>query len=1121
MNGEATLVVSTNLELTHITFAGTASSTTVGTLNVNGGTVLANRIVNGGGGTSAFALTSGSLVLTNTLGTPAAGLSLCAITNSILQLNIFAAPTTNIVATNLVVGGTTNTINIESLPAIGSYPATFRIIKYSAQAGSFNLGLGTLPAASPSFAGYVTNNTANNSVDLVITTGPTPPVVPLAWTAANSSDWDTTTTNWSDGVNSLKYTDGSPVKFDDTALSTTVNLTTLLGPASTTVSNNLFAYTFTGSGSIGSGGALAKQGSGTLTIDNSGVNTWSGGTTIGGGTLQVGNGGTTGNLGAGNVTNNASLVFDRSDNISLANSISGSGSLTKNGNGVLSLNASSTYSGTTLVNAGALLLDGTLSGGGLLTSAAGTTLGGNGTNTGPVAVSGQLAPGNSAGTFGAGSLTMDSGATLTFDVNANNTVGSGVNDLLQVNGNLTLNNNPITINLLGGPPNGVPYRVANFTGALSGTFDPTVIIPGGSHATATLDYSTPNQVNLTFTNFASLRWYSFGSSEWDVGLSPNWSNSVSGLVGDVFYAGDSVLFDDEPGVQTFIDLAAGVKVLPASIVNDSTNNFFTISGAGRITGPTGLLKKGDSTLTLSTSNDFTGTVLVSGGVLKLGAVAAANFALGTTNGVTIVTNGASLDISGSGTGGPGVRSLLETLVVSGDGFGGQGAIFSAAGRGDNATAYITLAGDTTLGAFGVAPTGWWNIRGQNSDPALSHLSTGGQPHRLTKVGGSRLSLFNVTVDPALGDILLQQGELDLGDYTTGLGNPASNLIVTVGATLSFFANNPPGATTSLWNKVFILNGDGLTSTINNRGGGAHTLIGPVTLNGPCVWNGAFTNRGNIGGTGSLTRSGGGTLTLLGANTYTGDTTINGGTLALAGSAGISNSPNITIGTGANLDVGSRADASLNLVNGQSLNGNGTVRGSVLAAPGSTVAPGISAPGTLTVTNTIVLQGTITMEIDKTTGTNDLLRGLTNITYGGTLTIPVLSDPLGAGNSFKLFDSASYSGAFSSIVPPTPGSGLLWDTSGLASSGTLKVVSATTLPPPNITSVGISGGTIVLTGGNGPAYGSYIVLASTNVTVPLANWTRLATNYFDGIGNFNFASEVDANVPQRFYLLQLP
>ncbi|MFM8421837.1 MAG: LamG-like jellyroll fold domain-containing protein, partial [Verrucomicrobiota bacterium] len=101
-------------------------------------------------------------------------------------------------------------------------------------------------------------------------------------------------------------------------------------------------------------GGITKTGAGLLAL--TGPASYSGITTISAGTLQVGNGGTTGSLGSGNVVNNASLVFNRSDNISVANTISGTGSVTKNGAGSLFLNTTQTYTGGTFINGGTLQL---------------------------------------------------------------------------------------------------------------------------------------------------------------------------------------------------------------------------------------------------------------------------------------------------------------------------------------------------------------------------------------------------------------------------------------------------------------------------------------------------------------------------------------------------------------------------------------------------------------------------------------------------------------------------------------------------------------------------------------------------------------------------------------------
>jgi fibronectin-binding autotransporter adhesin len=1115
VNGTATLSVTTNLELTHITTAGgSAAGSTVGILNVNGGSVFANNIIAGGGGNSTLTMTNGLLVLTNTCGTPALAISTLAISNSTLRLTGFATPTTNIVTTNFVCGGATNRINIDLLPTIGSYPATFKLIKYSTQSGLFNAGLGTLPAASPAYAGYVTNNSGAGSVDLVITAGPAAPVTPLAWTAANSGDWDTVTTNWSNLGTPSKYSDGSPVRFDDTAANGSVNLTAAFGPASTTVSNNALNYTFSGSGSIGAG-SLVKQGTGILVLDNTGNNGYSAGTLIAAGTLQIGNSDSAGSAGTGNITNNGTLIFNRANNVSSGNIISGSGTLVQNGAGTLTLSGANTYSGLTLVNNGTLVLNGSVTGGGLMTNAAGTTLGGNGTNTGPVAVSGQLAPGttNTAGTFGGGSLAMDLGATVAFDVSANSAVGNGVNDLLQVNGNLALNNNALTVNLLGAPTNGSVYRVANYTGSLSGAFNPTVTINGGSRATATLDYGTANQVNLSFANFGSLIWNSTGSAEWDNGASQSWSNTLTSVSPDFFYPGDAVLFDDTPGVVTSIDLASGVAVLPSSIINNSTNNNFSITGSGKITGSTGLIKKGPGTLVLGTSNDFTGNVVISDGTLKLNSVAAANFALGVTNVPAIVTNTGTLDINGFG-GGAGTRTLGgKTIIVSGAGYNGQGAIINSSGsRSDNAVANVTLAGDATLAANGTAGGFSWNIRDLGSG---STLSTGGKPFSLTILGPARLSLFSVRVDTALSNIDVQSGQFELGDNTSGLGNPTNTLTVEAGATLSFLSNS--GNTTSLWNKVFILNGNGSVNTVQNRGGNGHTLIGPVQLNGSCIFSGNLTNLNAITGPGSLTRLGGGALYLFGTNTYTGDTTVSAGTLALAGNGVIQGSTNIVLNN-STIDAGSRGDNKLTLFNNQVLSGTGTINGSLSNAPGSIVTPGLNgAIGKFTVTTNARFNGTVAMKLDPDNGTNDVIVAGVGLVYGGTLSLTNLSAaPLSAGMTFKLFNAATYSGSFT-LVPSTPGPDLAWANT-LASNGTLGVVPSNPTPP-RLTGLSLTGTTLTISATNGANSGQYTLLQSTNLATPLSQWQTNRVLTFDANGNLTTNLVDVATNGQTFYILK--
>src|SRR6202000_2549103 len=104
----------------------------------------------------------------------------------------------------------------------------------------------------------------------------------------------------------------------------------------------------------GSGG-LEKADLGTLVL--TGNNTYSGGTTNAGGRLQLGDGGTSGSI-QGNVADNGVLAFDRSDAVTFAGRITGSGSVEQDGTGPTILSGRNHYSGDTLVEAGALAAGG-------------------------------------------------------------------------------------------------------------------------------------------------------------------------------------------------------------------------------------------------------------------------------------------------------------------------------------------------------------------------------------------------------------------------------------------------------------------------------------------------------------------------------------------------------------------------------------------------------------------------------------------------------------------------------------------------------------------------------------------------------------------------------------------
>jgi fibronectin-binding autotransporter adhesin len=107
------------------------------------------------------------------------------------------------------------------------------------------------------------------------------------------------------------------------------------------------------SGAIKGSGNFTQNGNNTIIL--TGANTYTGTTTINNnGTLQIGNNGTTGAIGSGAVYNNGTLALMRSNALTVAGAISGSGKLIQGGAGVSTLAGENTYSGNTTINGGTL-----------------------------------------------------------------------------------------------------------------------------------------------------------------------------------------------------------------------------------------------------------------------------------------------------------------------------------------------------------------------------------------------------------------------------------------------------------------------------------------------------------------------------------------------------------------------------------------------------------------------------------------------------------------------------------------------------------------------------------------------------------------------------------------------
>lgn len=360
--------------LSLVNFTPNIANAATGTLYVAGGTVtcagsITKTTING---TGNIIVSNGTLNVSGTIGTAAVPVNSLSLNNATLTLPAAVGAQANVTALNA--GGTTNTINVSSVPAITVYPTQFPLIKYAGASGDLAIiGLGTLLGI---FQGYVSNNTGNLSIDVVLTGGPAP-AKPVTWTGAASADWNITAINWLSASLPATFNQNDFALFDDTAAGpTAVNLAADVSIGGLTNNSSTRSYSFIGNGKITGAGSLTKQGASTLVLNNSGANDFSGGVLISGGTLQVGNGNTNGSLPATSaVADNGGLVFNRSDSVTVANVVSGTGTLTNSGSGTLTLSSINSFSGGLTVNAGTVRANHPLAAGmGTMTVKSGGTL---------------------------------------------------------------------------------------------------------------------------------------------------------------------------------------------------------------------------------------------------------------------------------------------------------------------------------------------------------------------------------------------------------------------------------------------------------------------------------------------------------------------------------------------------------------------------------------------------------------------------------------------------------------------------------------------------------------------------------------------------------------------------
>ena len=799
---------------------------------------------------------------------------------------------------------------------------------------------------------------------------------------------------------------------------------------------------------------LVKSGVGNLII--TAANGYSGGTYINEGTLQVGNGSTTGILGTGGVVNFGSLIFNRSNDFSDTNAISGSGSVTKEGTGALIRNAASTYTGATTVNAGVLevghataLGNGTVAvNSGRLALNNGLTLANNimvnggilSPNNGTSTYSGTVAIGASGATVdarnwydttgqnvaftntisGAGALTKTGLGDLTLSVSNTYAGGTTISAGKIIAGNgSALGTGPVAIG------SGTTLSSSNANLAIG-----ALTLSGGGNislGTVANMITSSGAVNISGTNNLLTLGGSAATAGNTYTLISGTSLSVSGIsLAGTAVGGSTVALGSTSTVgRTNYAFGSTATALQLSVTGGTFNLLWNGGNANWNTTDALWLKDGaGSNITFFTGDNVTISTPDSIAV-DAGGVTSGTMAVNTATGIAMLTGGAilaaSLTKSGAGTlqienavtatGAATISAGTLTLGLNGTLTSGTNAVSGGTldiGANDKSLANLSLTSGSITGTTGILTATGSAIAAQSG--SISAILGGGVGLTKSTVGSVVLSANNTYT----GVTTINSGTLQIGNGGTA-GSIANTSGVTNNATLAYnrsdaltagYVHSGTGAVVKDGVGTLTLTNDNTyfgSTTINagtlqiGNGGSAGSIgnTSGITDNGILAFNRSDAlNVGNaITGSGSVVKDGAGTLTLSILNNYAGGTTVNAGVLTL-GNGGAAGSGAVTLKDATRLNFSTGNGGAQTIFTGSNVIVSGANANASLSSSNSASGWSGSVAGSADQTFTISPLGGQQVNMNGTTKQLQNFSGTVNVS--GTLRFSA-STLGGAGN----------------------------------------------------------------------------------------------------------------------------